>query len=62
MVDILQTTCSVLSLGIMANAAIAQDLKTITVALGCFWCVKSDVDTIPGVVETASGYTGGTAR
>jgi len=26
---------------------------------GCFWCVESDFDKVPGVVETISGYTGG---
>lgn len=26
---------------------------------GCFWCVESDFDHVPGVVETVSGYTGG---
>ena len=27
---------------------------------GCFWCVESDFDKVTGVVETISGYTGGT--
>ncbi|MBI1195180.1 MAG: peptide-methionine (S)-S-oxide reductase MsrA [Gammaproteobacteria bacterium] len=26
---------------------------------GCFWCLESDMDSLPGVVETISGYTGG---
>ena len=27
---------------------------------GCFWCVESDFEKLPGVVEVVSGYTGGT--
>ena len=26
---------------------------------GCFWCVESDFDKVPGVTETISGYIGG---
>jgi peptide-methionine (S)-S-oxide reductase len=26
---------------------------------GCFWCVESDFDKIPGVLSTTSGYTAG---
>lgn len=25
---------------------------------GCFWCVESDFDKVPGVLSTVSGYTG----
>ena len=42
------------------DAAAGNDLATATFAGGCFWCVESDFDTVPGVVETVSGYTGGT--
>ncbi|MDD9983516.1 MAG: peptide-methionine (S)-S-oxide reductase MsrA [Gammaproteobacteria bacterium] len=42
-------------------AASDDELATATFAGGCFWCVESDFDTVPGVVETISGYTGGTA-
>ena len=26
---------------------------------GCFWCVESDFEKVPGVIEAVSGYTGG---
>jgi len=29
---------------------------------GCFWCVESDFDNVPGVLATLSGYTGGTTE
>lgn len=29
---------------------------------GCFWCTEADFDQVPGVVDTVSGYIGGTAR
>jgi peptide-methionine (S)-S-oxide reductase len=29
---------------------------------GCFWCVESDFDHVPGVVKTISGYTGGSIK
>ena len=38
----------------------AKDLQTAIFAGGCFWCVESDFDHVEGVVETISGYTGGT--
>jgi len=37
----------------------AKGLATATFAGGCFWCVESDFDKVPGVVSTTSGYTGG---
>ena len=41
--------------------AAASDVPAVaTFAGGCFWCVESDFDKVPGVVETISGYTGGT--
>ena len=31
-----------------------------TLAGGCFWCVESDMEKVPGVVKAVSGYAGGT--
>lgn len=30
-----------------------------TLAGGCFWCVESDMEKLPGVVEVISGFSGG---
>ena len=38
-----------------------KNLKTATLAGGCFWCVEADFEKLPGVVEAISGYTGGRA-
>ena len=38
----------------------SQETKSAIFAGGCFWCVESDFDEIDGVVETVSGYIGGT--
>lgn len=33
--------------------------ETLIVAGGCFWCVESDFETVKGVQQAVSGYTGG---
>lgn len=38
----------------------AEGLSTATLAGGCFWGMEDILRKIPGVVETAVGYTGGT--
>ena len=51
---------TVLSTGISSiSSAADNDLQVATFAGGCFWCVESDFDNVPGVVRTVSGYTGG---
>ena len=43
-----------------ANAqAQTQPTAKATFAGGCFWCVESDFDKVPGVLSTTSGYIGG---
>ena len=38
---------------------IAAGAETAILAGGCFWCVESDFDSVDGVLETTSGFTGG---
>jgi len=37
----------------------AAHAESVIVAGGCFWCVESDFEAVPGVTEVTSGYTGG---
>lgn len=41
------------------QSPIGRELAVATFAGGCFWCVESDFEKVPGVVEAISGYTGG---
>ena len=43
------------------GAALAKTEKAI-VAGGCFWCVESDFESVPGVISVVSGYTGGSSE
>jgi peptide-methionine (S)-S-oxide reductase len=48
---------------ICSQSAIAQvetvETQTAIFAGGCFWCVESDFEKLPGVLSAESGYTGG---
>ncbi|MCU7812952.1 MAG: peptide-methionine (S)-S-oxide reductase, partial [Candidatus Thiodiazotropha sp. (ex Notomyrtea botanica)] len=39
---------------------IPQGLSVATFAGGCFWCVESGFENLPGVKAAVSGYSGGT--
>ncbi|HEX7153213.1 MAG TPA: peptide-methionine (S)-S-oxide reductase MsrA [Thermoanaerobaculia bacterium] len=41
------------------TAAAKSTTGTATFAAGCFWCVETAFDGVPGVKETISGYIGG---
>jgi hypothetical protein len=49
-----------LSLLLLATPAGAAGQAQATFAGGCFWCMEHPFDEIPGVLDTTSGYTGGT--
>lgn len=42
-----------------AGQAHARDVQTTVFAGGCFWCVESDFESLSGVIEVVSGYSGG---
>lgn len=65
LIDTLKPIALVAAMGLstllQSAPASAASPETLTVAGGCFWCVESDFETVPGVISAVSGYTGGTA-
>ncbi|APG48803.1 peptide-methionine (S)-S-oxide reductase MsrA [Phaeobacter porticola] len=51
-----------LAVALKGHQAHAQSVETLTVAGGCFWCVESDFESVPGVLSAVSGYTGGSTK
>ncbi|WP_342077474.1 peptide-methionine (S)-S-oxide reductase MsrA [Yoonia sp. SS1-5] len=52
--------CKILALILAPLPAMSENIQTAVVAGGCFWCVESDFESVSGVREVISGYTGGT--
>ncbi len=50
-----------IAIGAMINhaGARASGTEVMVVAGGCFWCVEADFETVAGVSDAVSGYTGG---
>lgn len=51
-----------LGLGIQYGDAKATESKVLVVAGGCFWCVEKDFESVKGVSEVVSGFTGGAIK
>lgn len=65
----IQTLKPIALIAAMALASVLQPAparaapaETLTFAGGCFWCVESDFEQVPGVLGAVSGYTGGTVE
>ena len=52
----------VVGLALQSHPAKAAGTEVLTVAGGCFWCVESDFESVKGVKEVISGYTGGKTK
>ena len=52
----------VVGIGVQCTKARAAGTEILTVAGGCFWCVEADFESVRGVKEVVSGYTGGTTK
>ena len=56
-------SAAILSLAVLGGLSVQQaQAAKITVAGGCFWCVESDFESVNGVKEAVSGFTGGKVK
>lgn len=55
----MRTLTVILMLCMSTGGAMAAEYKSAVFAGGCFWCLEAPFDALPGVIETESGYTGG---
>jgi peptide-methionine (S)-S-oxide reductase len=53
---------AVFALTVGASTFAAPPSATAVFAGGCFWSMERIFDSVPGVTDTTSGYTGGTVR
>lgn len=51
-----------MALGLGMTGTAMAEVQTAVVAGGCFWCVESDFEPVPGVIDVVSGYTGGDTK
>ncbi|WP_085307458.1 peptide-methionine (S)-S-oxide reductase MsrA [Planktotalea arctica] len=51
-----------LGMTLHSQPAKAAETEILTLAGGCFWCIESDFESVPGVKEVVSGYTGGNTK
>ncbi|MEZ5476087.1 MAG: peptide-methionine (S)-S-oxide reductase MsrA [Thiolinea sp.] len=59
---LLQTLVTTALLGAATLQSVQAKTDTLILAGGCFWCVESDFEKLPGVDTVVSGYTGGTVE
>ena len=52
----------IIGLSLNCTRAYAGKTETVLVAGGCFWCVESDFESVPGVLKAVSGFAGGTTK
>jgi methionine-S-sulfoxide reductase len=45
---------------LLSSPLFTQTTEKAILAGGCFWCVESNYEKMPGIIEVVSGYSGGT--